>query len=64
MKYRTEIFNDDHIKYLEDWLNFFKRKGWKNNVTIKDFRLDRLDQAWISFQAYKFNNMNYNSPNN
>lgn len=54
MKYRTEIFNDDHIKYLEDWLNFFKRKGWKNNVTLKDFRLDRLDCAWISFYKDRF----------
>ena len=54
MKYRTERFNDEHLKHLEDWLSFFKRKGWKNNITIKDFRLDRLDSAWVSFYNDKF----------
>ena len=54
MKYRTEIFQDKHLKYLEDWLEFFQRKGWKNNYNIKGFRLDRLKRAYISFYNDKF----------
>ena len=54
MKYRTEIFNDGHIKYLEDWLEYFRKKGYKNNYTIEDFKLDRLDCAWISFYKDNF----------
>ena len=54
MKYRTEVFQDKHLKYLEDWLEFFQRKRWKNNYTIEGFRLDRLERSYISFYNDKF----------
>ncbi len=54
MKFSTEPFNKEHEKFLIEWFQYFNKKGWKNNSTLKDFRLDRLDQAWISFYDDKF----------
>lgn len=46
----TQIYNKlKHEKHLIKWLDFWKRKGYRNNSDLESFKIERLDLALVTF---------------